>query len=61
MSNNAGEKFFTGLIVGTVLGIAIGMLTTPKSGVETRGMVKEKMTDIGNRVKEAVEKARKSD
>lgn len=36
MSNDAGEKFFTGLIVGAVLGLAIGIFVAPRSGEETR-------------------------
>lgn len=36
MSNDAGEKFFTGLIVGAVVGYAIGIFTAPRSGEETR-------------------------
>lgn len=52
MSNDAGEKFFAGLIVGAVLGLAIGMLTAPRSGKETREIIKERMDEFNKNVKE---------
>ncbi|MGA2366949.1 MAG: YtxH domain-containing protein [Dehalococcoidia bacterium] len=57
MSNEAGEKFFMGLIVGTVLGIAIGIFNAPRSGEETKEMLKEKLDALGNRIKQAREKS----
>jgi gas vesicle protein len=59
--NDSGEKFFTGLIVGAVLGIAIGLLNAPRPGVETRHMIKGKLDEFGNHIKEEREKANKSD
>jgi gas vesicle protein len=56
MGNDAGEKFFTGLIVGAVLGIAIGLLNAPRSGAETREIIKGKLDEFGNRIKQAREK-----
>ena len=61
MSSDAGEKFFTGLIVGAVLGIAIGLLNAPRPGVETQHMIKDKLDEFGNRIKEEREKAKKAD
>jgi gas vesicle protein len=52
MSNDAGEKFFTGLIVGTVLGLAIGIFTAPKSGEESRRIVREKVAEFNKSAKE---------
>jgi gas vesicle protein len=37
MSNDSGDKFFVGLLVGAVLGYAVGIFTAPRSGEETRG------------------------
>ncbi len=55
MSNDAGEKFFTGLIVGTVLGLAIGIFAAPRTGEETRRIVKDKMDEFNKKAKEKLD------
>lgn len=35
-----------GLLSGLIVGAAVGMLTAPKSGVETRYMLREKAGDM---------------
>jgi gas vesicle protein len=55
MSNDAGEKFITGLIVGTVLGLAIGIFAAPASGEETRKVVKERMNEFNRNAKEKLD------
>jgi gas vesicle protein len=55
MSNEAGEKFITGLIVGTVLGLAIGIFAAPASGEETRRVVKEKMGEFNRNAKDKLD------
>ena len=56
--SDSGEKFFTGLLVGAVLGIAIGLLNAPRPGTETREIVKGKLDEFGNRIKEARQKSK---
>ncbi len=45
MSNGAG-KFFGGLIVGTAIGAAVGILFAPRSGKETRQVLKNSAQDL---------------
>jgi gas vesicle protein len=45
MSNGAG-KFWGGLIVGTAIGAAAGILFAPKSGKETRQALKKSTQDL---------------
>lgn len=51
MSNDAGQNFFTGLIVGVVLGIAVGVFNAPRSGAESRQIVKDKLDEFGKKLK----------
>ena len=39
---DTSSHFLVGFIVGTVVGVAIGFLYAPKSGKETRALLKEK-------------------
>jgi gas vesicle protein len=53
MSNSNSEvKFVVGFILGMAAGLAIGFMLTPKSGEETRELLREKVFDTGERVKE---------
>ena len=45
-----------GLVAGAILGLAIGFLYAPKSGKETRQLVKEKALDIKEKAAKAVSK-----
>lgn len=45
MSNGAG-KFFGGVIVGTVIGAAVGVLFAPRSGKETRQVLKRSAKEL---------------
>jgi gas vesicle protein len=57
---NGGSGFATGLIVGAVLGLAIGFLFAPKSGAETRQFLREKAIDAKERATAAVRKVRET-
>ncbi len=50
--SSEGEKFFTGLIIGAVVGLAIGILSAPRPGEETRQMIKEKLDEVGKKIKQ---------
>ncbi len=45
MSNGAG-KFFGGLIIGTAIGTAVGILFAPRSGRETRQELKKSARNL---------------
>jgi gas vesicle protein len=45
MSNGA-DKFLGGLIVGTVIGAGLGILFAPRSGKETRQVLKRSAQDL---------------
>jgi gas vesicle protein len=47
-----GEKFVFGLVAGTLIGAAIGLLFAPKPGKETRQVVGEKAEDWKHRAEE---------
>ena len=45
-----------GLAVGAVIGLAIGFLYAPKSGKETRELIKEKALEVKEKAASAVSK-----
>jgi len=58
-----GKKFLAGAALGVIAGAIAGLLFAPKSGAETRKIIKEKAKEIGKEGqklavsgKEAVEK-----
>ncbi len=55
---NGGSGFAVGFIVGAVLGLAIGFLFAPRSGEETRQLLKEKMVAAKERAAEVAEKVK---
>jgi gas vesicle protein len=55
MAKDSGSGFFTGLIMGALIGVVVGFLYAPQSGTETRRLVKEK-TEV---IKEKASKAAK--
>ncbi len=57
MNKDSGAGFFTGLILGAVIGLAFGFLYAPQKGEETRRVVKEKVTNIKDSAAQAVKKA----
>ena len=50
--SNSEFKFAIGFILGIAAGLAIGFVLAPKSGRETRELLREKAADIGEKVKE---------
>jgi len=54
-------SFFLGVLIGMVAGGITALLTVPKSGPETRGMIRDRFSQmkeiVSSRAKEAGEKA----
>jgi gas vesicle protein len=62
MSKDSGSSFFTGLLMGALIGVVVGFLYAPQSGTETRrivkekaGALKEKASTVVGRVKDVVQ------
>jgi gas vesicle protein len=53
-----GSSFLVGFIIGAVAGIAVGFLYAPKSGKETRALLKEKVGEVREKASEMTGKAR---
>lgn len=54
---NKNEKFLIGAIGALFTGVAIGLLLAPKSGKESRKIIKHKASDLGGTAKEKYEKS----
>jgi gas vesicle protein len=55
----SGSNFLVGFIIGAIAGVAIGFLYAPKSGRETRALLKQKASDVSGRIKGAAKEAEK--
>ena len=55
-----GSGFAIGLIVGAVLGLAVGFLFAPRPGEETRRLLKEKAETARERAAEITRKVRET-
>jgi gas vesicle protein len=53
MNKDNAEGFGIGLLVGAVIGGVIALLYAPKTGKETRQLIKDKATKVVDTVKEA--------
>ncbi|HOO35823.1 MAG TPA: YtxH domain-containing protein [Smithella sp.] len=51
------SDFFTGLIVGGLIGVALGILFAPKSGKESREDIARKADELMAKAQEGYEKA----
>ena len=49
--NISVPKLATGLVLGTVAGVAAGMLVAPKTGKENRHLIKERLGTIQGRLR----------
>ena len=47
-----GRDFFGGILLGAIIGAAVGLLLAPQSGEETRELLNEQARDLGDKVKE---------
>ena len=56
---NKAASMGMGMLSGLVVGAAVGMLVAPKSGVDTRDMLKEKAEDMRTKAGETVNRLRR--
>ena len=54
---NKDQKFLIGAVGALLTGITIGLLLAPKSGKESRKLIKNKATDLGGTAKDKYEKS----
>jgi len=48
-----GTDFFVGVLVGSIVGAAVGLLLAPQSGEETREVIGESARDIRDKVRDS--------
>jgi gas vesicle protein len=67
MDRETGNGLLTGLFVGVAIGVGLGLLYAPRTGAETRDMLKVRAEDmknragsLGNSIKEKVGSVRHS-
>jgi gas vesicle protein len=51
---NTGGKILTALGIGLVAGVAVGILTAPRKGSETRRLIKRKGNEVIEDVKDTI-------
>lgn len=59
MSKENAKKFAIGTGIGLVLGAIVGILFAPKSGKETREIIKSKATETNAKIREELGKIKK--
>jgi gas vesicle protein len=60
MSNRESGNFFTGMVIGAIIGLAVGFLFAPQSGDETREMLRQKAQTAREKAGEISEKVKKA-
>lgn len=58
MSEDRTESFLRGAFFGVMVGLTIGILFAPRSGYETREILKEKGKEISEKTREVVEETK---
>ncbi len=53
-----GWEFFTGFLIGGVVGAAVALLLAPQSGEETRALIRDRSVELRDRGIELSEEAR---
>ena len=58
MAKDSESGFFTGLIMGALIGVVVGFLYAPQSGTETRRLVKEKTEVVKDKASKAARRVK---
>jgi len=58
-NKDSGPGFGIGLILGLAVGAALGFLFAPRSGKETRALLKEKVADVSETARDLTADRRK--
>ncbi|MFC1905530.1 YtxH domain-containing protein [Chloroflexota bacterium] len=53
--HSEGKNFILGLLTGAAIGVAVGLLYAPKSGSETRAILKDRLEHATEEAKHIVE------
>ena len=56
----SGSNFLMGFIIGAIAGVAIGFLYAPKSGKETRALLKQKASEVKQRASAVTSRIKES-
>jgi len=56
--NNSGGSFMGGMLIGVLVGGALGLLYAPQSGKETRKFIRDKALDVKDKVVEGIDTAK---
>ncbi len=48
-----GKDFLVGILLGTIVGAAVGLLLAPQSGEETREVLSDQARELSEKVKES--------
>jgi gas vesicle protein len=57
--DSRGWEFLTGFLLGTVVGAAVALLFAPKSGEETRELIRERGIELKGRAADLTEESRR--
>jgi gas vesicle protein len=54
MDRDSASGFGIGMLVGVAVGLAVGMLYAPKTGRETRQMVRERTGEVVDKARQGI-------
>lgn len=58
VNRKSGTNFWVGMLIGLAVGAGVAMLYAPKSGAETRTMLKDRAKIVGDKASETYNKAK---
>lgn len=57
-TKKGGSSFWIGMLIGLTVGAGVAMLYAPKSGAETRAMIRERAKQVGESASNTFNKAK---